>query len=218
MQSNSTHSDLVDTIAGLIRNNEFLEPAAPARKKKRKVERIFPGKCFGWLIVLAPFRANEYREIEWFCQCKCGSYTTVRASALRRRKTISCGCYNFRNRPIPGERYGRLIVVERHQRGAGKSYWSCLCTCGCMKVVRSDHLLDGSTNSCGCLRAEIRRRESTCKIEYQGQHHSISNFLSKHSVVSRSLFYGRRSKDWSVCDAALTPARRNAVNARVRES
>lgn len=38
----------------------------------------------------------------------------------------------------------------------GVPYWICRCRCGNEKRVRVDHLLDGSTKSCGCLQRERR--------------------------------------------------------------
>ena len=46
----------------------------------------------------------------------------------------------------------------------GVPYWLCRCRCGNEKRVRVDHLLDGSTKSCGCLQRE-RRTTHGCKHE-----------------------------------------------------
>jgi hypothetical protein len=50
---------------------------------------------------------------------------------------------------LVGQRYGRLLVVERavgHQRAA----WLCECDCGATTVVIGVNLLRGVTRSCGC--------------------------------------------------------------------
>lgn len=49
--------------------------------------------------------------------------------------------------PLIGKRFGKLTVVaasERHR------YLKCLCDCGNQKEVRKDHLVKGTTKTCGC--------------------------------------------------------------------
>lgn len=58
------------------------------------------------------------------------------------------------------DKHGRLTVISH----AGKDYrnkhlWLCLCECGNEKVVVSDNLSSGKTNSCGCLNAEFLARK-----------------------------------------------------------
>lgn len=36
-------------------------------------------------------------------------------------------------------------------------YWKCICYCGKIKIVRSDHLTGGKIKSCGCLSGEYRK-------------------------------------------------------------
>ncbi len=61
-----------------------------------------------------------------------------------------------RGRPIldlTGQVFGRLTVLNR-TRIAGQTRWDCQCSCGAVTSKRADHLRDGGTRSCGCLRAE----------------------------------------------------------------
>ena len=51
-------------------------------------------------------------------------------------------------RQLTGQRFGKLTVVNRHERGS----WWCLCDCGQEKPIRGCHLRAGRTKSCGCLR------------------------------------------------------------------
>lgn len=78
---------------------------------------------------------------------------------------MSCGCIQKKsaiktgqNKVIDeiGNRYGKLIVIER---GINKSntkkvaYWKCICDCGNITNVRSNHLRKGSIVSCGCVKS-----------------------------------------------------------------
>lgn len=57
---------------------------------------------------------------------------------------------------LSGQTFGRLTVISKdtsRQTTTG-SYWLCKCECGKYKSVRSQHLRDGSIQSCGCYRKE----------------------------------------------------------------
>lgn len=70
-----------------------------------------------------------------------------------------------------GERYGRLVVLERApSEGAPGARWLCQCDCGRKKIVRAGDLQRGSTRSCGCLQAEKRRKAKKIRAkEIQAQ-------------------------------------------------
>lgn len=56
-------------------------------------------------------------------------------------------------KPIPpGQRFGRLVAVERCGVGPGRTpLYLCVCDCGGSKKVTSTALRAGHTRSCGCL-------------------------------------------------------------------
>jgi hypothetical protein len=56
----------------------------------------------------------------------------------------------------PGQRYGRLLVLERATSATSRSGWLCVCDCGEEVFGRTDLLLTGRKRSCGCLRFEGR--------------------------------------------------------------
>lgn len=52
-------------------------------------------------------------------------------------------------------KYGRLTVIApTGSSSRGACLWHCVCDCGNTKIVAANHLHDGSTKSCGCLRLE----------------------------------------------------------------
>lgn len=55
---------------------------------------------------------------------------------------------------LTGQTFGRLTVVKRAPNKNNKVYWECKCDCGNIAIVRSDQLIRGITNSCGCLHKE----------------------------------------------------------------
>lgn len=52
---------------------------------------------------------------------------------------------------LTGQRFSRLVVVERDEAKRRPVYWRCTCDCGASRVVRSQDLRTGHTKSCGCL-------------------------------------------------------------------
>lgn len=74
----------------------------------------------------------------------------------------------MRRRELIGERFDRLTVLSDacsrlDGRGHPRRYVNVSCDCGGTKVVRSAHLLNGRTRSCGCLQQESRK---TCNVTH----------------------------------------------------
>lgn len=68
--------------------------------------------------------------------------------------------HNFKD--VIGQRFGRLVVVERvrdadDKRIPSRQYakWKCVCDCGKETVVGGRTLRYGATQSCGCLKLDI---------------------------------------------------------------
>lgn len=57
-------------------------------------------------------------------------------------------------RDLMGKEFGFLEVVSRaeNKKGNSNAQWLCLCFCGKSITVSANHLIDGSTKSCGCKR------------------------------------------------------------------
>src|SRR5437870_7064972 len=64
--------------------------------------------------------------------------------------------HNFIN--LTGERFGRWFVLELHHCSLAGAYWLCRCDCGTIKSVRVTELRNGTSQSCGCLRRELKTK------------------------------------------------------------
>jgi len=55
---------------------------------------------------------------------------------------------------LTGQRFGKLIVLERATSNSksGNARWTCRCDCGGIVTVIGSHLRDRHTSSCGCLK------------------------------------------------------------------
>lgn len=103
---------------------------------------------------------NRANQTTWHCICECGNEIDVYAASLKNGKTQSCGCYRkeiaqSKAIDMTGERFGRLLVLERTNLRSGKTVvWKCKCDCGNICYVSRNALQQGKTQSCGCLQKE----------------------------------------------------------------
>lgn len=140
------------------------------------------GKKFGRLTVES---INQERTkdgyIHWNCSCECGNHVVVSTSNLTNKNILkrvqSCGCLKKESASkrfsskLEGERFGQLTVLYRvgtqtQGNGDKKSYWHCKCDCGTEVDVIGKNLLNGNTQSCGCVvsRGELLvRKYLNCK-------------------------------------------------------
>lgn len=72
---------------------------------------------------------------------------------------------------LTGQRFGRLIVLSKRKENKGvQPQWECLCDCGNVCIVTSNHLLMNRTQSCGCLQKERAKQTNT---KHGGRYHSL---------------------------------------------
>lgn len=63
---------------------------------------------------------------------------------------------------ITGQRFGRLTVMEKiPSNKSTNARWLCKCDCGNTTEVLGTTLRRGESKSCGCLRAELSRKQLT---------------------------------------------------------
>ena len=135
------------------------------------------GQRFGHLVVISLNKEkSKGGHYYWDCMCDCGNIAVVSTSNLtnkdERKKVISCGCRKREKTSerfsahIEGQRFGKLVVLKRvgtqiQDNGDKKSYWLCRCDCGTEIKVIAKNLLNGNTQSCGCVisRGELLVRE-----------------------------------------------------------
>lgn len=65
---------------------------------------------------------------------------------------------------LTGQQFGRLTVVRMAPADGGNSRAACKCECGRTTIVRSHHLIRGTTRSCGCLRAEQAPKNAALRL------------------------------------------------------
>lgn len=111
------------------------------------------GNKYGKLLVIEQGGIDTSRHKMWRCQCDCGNIVEVAGSNLRQGTIRSCGCSRGGTNAVDetGNRYGKLIVLEREDSRDGRARWLCQCDCGNKTIVDGPDLRQGKTQSCGCL-------------------------------------------------------------------
>ncbi len=121
------------------------------------------GQCFGALQALQELKERDRdANVIWRCRCSCGKTLAVSSRALLRGEKTSCGCLRRRN--LKGQHFGELTVYSALPKEKDRKYWLCVCSCGNSKRVFQGNLLNGHTQSCGCLKNQEHRTlvEGTC--------------------------------------------------------
>lgn len=60
---------------------------------------------------------------------------------------------------LTNKKFGLLKVISRSENGADKKpFWLCKCACGNTKSIRGACLVNGDTQSCGCISKQNRKR------------------------------------------------------------
>lgn len=106
----------------------------------------------------------------WRCRCSCGTERDVASSNLLGSKSTSCGHDRSvkRRADITGQRFGRLVAVERVGSRSNQSLWLCQCDCGKTTVVSMGNLKSGHTASCGCALLAAQQAPET-RVAAQAQ-------------------------------------------------
>jgi len=166
------------------------------------------GERFGRLVVIDRVDKNDGR-VNWLCECDCGNKAVVRGDSLvKDNATRSCGCLNKEKarliglskvEDLTGRQFGRLKVLKRapnRNNEPGQVMWECKCECGNIFIALAQALKNGSTQSCGCLRAEkIRER---CFIDLTGKRYG------RLTVVKIEGFYKAYTIYECKCDCGQT--------------
>ncbi|MCD8355067.1 MAG: transcriptional regulator [Clostridia bacterium] len=114
------------------------------------------GMRFGKLFVVEPTSERKHGAVIWRCRCDCGKVILIETRKLKSGVMQSCGCCEQKRSmaDLVGQRFGRLVVVEKTEKRSKNRYviWRCQCDCGNIVETTRNKLLSGNTTSCGCAK------------------------------------------------------------------
>lgn len=157
------------------------------------------GDQFGSLTVISGPRLKHIggkSRCLYKAKCNCGAVKWLRKESLK--VAVSCGCQNINIKTdLIGQRFGRLTILSSAPSINKKTHWNCVCECGQLVTTRADSLIEGNTQSCGCLR--------------------INNHAVKHGHNSKKRGRTRTYNAWSgLKQRCLDPSHRDAHNYSAR--
>lgn len=95
------------------------------------------------------------------CRCDCGNLKEVTTNHLQSGHVKTCGdkCpYHYFYKDLSYQKFGLLTALyPTTRKDNSHMYWMCKCDCGNpeLKEVASNHLQNGSVQSCGCIKTSI---------------------------------------------------------------
>jgi len=98
------------------------------------------------------FLKRSYQSVALFC-----NRSGLKVSSEAKGRIFSSALI----RNLTGLTFGKLKVIKFSHKKNKRNYWECICDCGNTCLKNSHNLLDGSTNSCGCLVHKITRKDLT---------------------------------------------------------
>ena len=129
-----------------------------------RAQPIVPGEVYGRLTILREVEPTDRRMVE--ARCSCGEVKVYPWSALRMTNTRSCGCLRrevsaaiasrYVHIPVvalPGERFGKLVVVCDAPKTGRHRKVTATCDCGVTRDYDARTLVHGGARSCGCSRS-----------------------------------------------------------------
>lgn len=132
------------------------------------------GQIFGELTVISPADTKDDKYTRWICECSCGKKVEVRTDYLTSEHTTSCGHIKtqfFQQKDLVGQRFGKLVVIKNL---FNKNAKQCKCDCGNVIDVQTNNLINGNTQSCGCLKSKgelkINMLLTEMKISFKTQY------------------------------------------------
>ena len=100
---------------------------------------------------------------------------------------------------LVGQRFGRLVVVEKTniRSSNGEISWECLCDCGNKHSVFTSNIRQGNVKSCGCLRKEKAAKKIKSKKMVENHEKFLQNDTVEIGTRISTLTHGLRSDNIS---------------------
>lgn len=130
-----------------------------------------------WTVLYLLDERTKKRGTLWHCRCECGIEKDVPGETLRSGQSRSCGCLqkeiasqNGKNCAIDitGQRFGKLVALERIPSKDKNKHtnWKCQCDCGNIAYIDLGNLMSGKSQSCGCTSSSQEENITKLLIEH----------------------------------------------------
>jgi hypothetical protein len=101
---------------------------------------------------------------------------------------------------LTGQRFGRLVVLERDGTRSRRTTWLCQCECGNTHVTTTSYLRSDAPHSCGCLVKEKRERAKWKHGQYGTRlYHIWDNMKRRCNSSQRPDFFRYGGRGITLC-------------------
>lgn len=113
------------------------------------------GKKFGKLLVVSQ-DGNVCH-----CVCDCGNKIDYTVRELLNGRNKSCGCLQHKDEDLTGQRFEKLVAIEKGYDKNNDIGYLCKCDCGDEKFVLAYKLRNNIIKSCGCAKHDFSGEDLT---------------------------------------------------------
>lgn len=106
------------------------------------------------------------------------------------------------NPDLRGARFGKLVVIQK-QPTAGRPKWLCRCDCGATKEALAKTLLNGGTQSCGCLRIAFNQKRSTHGQAQSSEYRTWAAMITRTTNEKHRSYHNYGGRGIKVCERWL---------------
>lgn len=134
----------------------------------KKIEVPSGIRCGHWTVIREVQQENG-KGRKLLCKCDCGKEKIVSLYSIFNKSSKSCGCYSWDNKRTDineyiGKKYGKLTIIGSIKTEKYKHYKvKCKCECGNEKITTLASILNGYTQSCGCIKYTNNGVEHKCR-------------------------------------------------------
>lgn len=86
---------------------------------------------------------------------------------------------------LVGQKFANLTVESLAYVKGFRTYWNCLCDCGNKTTVACSKLLNGHTQSCGCLKSSQTAKSNHTRClhgYYKGNYINVKDYCLEHNI------------------------------------
>lgn len=92
---------------------------------------------------------------------------------------------------LTGQRFGKLVVLERAKGNSKQINWLCKCDCGRTTVVQGSNLKNGHIRSCGCLISESNTKHGQWNTRLYRIYHAMKQRCYNPNSAPYPFYGGR---------------------------
>ncbi len=112
---------------------------------------------------------------------------------------------------LTGQRFGKLVVIDRAPSSRRRANWNCLCDCGATRVARTANLRSSRTRSCGCAGSPQEERAAKTIADGVKVCTKCKKLLPISDFAKRSVALNGRQPHCKACSRHLTLKRKYGI-------